>query len=267
MAYRRPEHVVRWSISGFHSWRDCPFRFKIERILRTGSEQSDAMLRGDRIHKLVERYLKGEKGLTFAKLTAAIVADPPIKDGKPAFAASTLAARLASFRGVLDRGRKEYKKKTLAALVEEGFAFNAKWEEQPITDDYRTTNWSPIWLSGKLDHGVFNTPTILEVIDWKTGQIREDEIPKYVEQLDLYALISFLRFPSVEVVRPKLAYLDVGEFYEDRDYTRDEVPALIKVWNKNVKPMFADRSFKPCPNKWCGWCAYGKQRGDGRCKY
>ena len=267
MAYRRPEHVVRWSLSGFHSWRDCPFRFKIERILRTGATSSDAMARGDRIHKLIERFLKGEPRFTFAKLSAAVVADPPMKNGKPAFAAKTLAERFANFKDELEAGRKAYKKKVQGALVEDGFAFDANWIEQPITDDYRTTNWGPIWLSGKIDFGAFPAPTRLDVTDWKTGQIREDEIPKYIEQLELYALVSFLRYPSVEVVTPSLAYLDVGEYYEDRFYERGELPLLIKAWNKRVKPMFADRAFKPCPNKWCGWCAYGKQRGDGRCKY
>lgn len=273
MAYKRPEYVVRWSLSGFHSWRECPFRFKIERILRTGVKSSPPMERGDRVHKLLERYLKGERGLTYAKLSTALSTDPPTKEDRttgeriPTLSVDTLAKRLVKFRPLLERGRKAYKKKILPALVEDGFAFNAAWEEKPITDDFRTTDWRPIWLSGKIDFAEFATPDRLDVIDWKTGSLREEDIPKYNEQLDLYALVSFLRFPAVESVYPRLAYLDAGEFYDGRPYERGEVPALIKVWNKNVKPMFADRSFRPTPNRWCGWCAYGQARGDGRCKY
>lgn len=270
MAFQRKMYAQRWSISGYHGHRECAFRFFIERIERTGAGSSYPLERGDFIHKQVERYLRSEKGFTYPKLEDAIASMPPMKQDKPSMKRETILKRLKYFKPTFDRGRKEFKKKTLGALVESPFAFNADWVEQPITDDYRTTNWGPIWLSGKIDHEVFIEPTVLEITDWKTGQIRVEEVPKYIEQLELYALVEFLRFPFVEAVRPRLAYLDAGAFYgEDQEYERSDklITKLKKRWSKAVAPMLADRTFKPTPNQWCGWCLYGQQRGDKRCKY
>lgn len=266
MAYKKEMKVVRWSLSGYQSHRGCPFRYAIERILRTGV-QGYPLERGDYIHNQIERFLKSESGFTYKMFETSILNKPPLRNGKPTIARDTLAKRLAYFKPTFTEARKAYKKKIGGALIEEPFAFDSSWNEQPITDDYRTTNWGPIWLSGKLDYGIFLQPDYLRIDDWKTGQIWKDEIPKYEEQLDLYALVGFLKYPFVNVIQPRLAWLDVGEFYVVRKYEREELPKLKKRWSKAVKPMLADRTFAPLPNRWCGYCPYGQERGDKRCKH
>jgi hypothetical protein len=86
---------------------------------------------------------------------------------------------------------------------------------------------------------------------------------------------ALLLYPHLERVRPRLAYLDLGVEYpaegdEAIEFTREQLPALLKTWEKRVKPMFTDKRFAPRPNNNCRWCyfrASNAAAGGGQCQY
>jgi CRISPR/Cas system-associated exonuclease Cas4 (RecB family) len=116
------------------------------------------------------------------------------------------------------------------------------------------------------------------VTDWKTGKFRPESQEEYLEQLDLYGLGALLIYagrPGL-VVRPRLVYTDLGRIYPNCvdepvvEYRPEDLPKLKKTWEKRVKPMLADKTFAPKPNKYCYSCHYrasNKANGGGQCKF
>lgn len=144
------------------------------------------------------------------------------------------------------------------ATTEEQWAFDKDWNE---------VDWfaAEAWLRVKTDIHSFDLKSnTLIVIDNKTGKIREE----HLEQLKLYALGGFLKFPTVEFVDVRLWYLDqAAEVPEEpKVYSRSELPALKAYWLKETKAMLADTRFAPKPGYGCRYCFFSKSKG-GPCAY
>lgn len=145
------------------------------------------------------------------------------------------------------------------AVAEENWGFRASWEwigrEGWFGDD--------VWFRAKTDVRLLYDDDTLLLGDWKTGK-------KYFsneEQIELFALAGYRRFPTVTEVDTRLWYIDVEDDNEiQRVYTPKELEAIQKDWTKRVVPMFKDRRFAPTPNDKCGWCPFTKAKG-GPCKF
>lgn len=48
-----------WSVSGYNNWRECAYRYMLQKVWKFRSPAHPAMERGTRIHKLFEELLKG----------------------------------------------------------------------------------------------------------------------------------------------------------------------------------------------------------------
>ena len=144
------------------------------------------------------------------------------------------------------------------ATCEDQWAYDKDWNE---------VEWfaKNAFLRIKTDIYSLNLATnTLLCVDNKTGKVREE----HLEQLDLYALGSFLKFPTVEHVDVRLWYLDQNKEVpeEPKIYNRSEVPKLKAYWMKQVKPMLADTRFAPKPSSNCRYCFFSKAKG-GQCEY
>jgi RecB family exonuclease len=111
----------------------------------------------------------------------------------------------------------------------------------------------------------------LVVIDHKTGSMRDERKAEYMEQLELYGLAGLIKFPDIDIVSPRLWYLDHGIVYpdpveEELEFTQKDKPRLIKMWDKRTKPMLNDTTYTPKPNHGCQWCDFSSAKG-GACKY
>ena len=146
------------------------------------------------------------------------------------------------------------------ATVEQSWGFKKNWEwiGRPgwFGDD--------VWFRAKADVTLLYDDSTLLLIDWKTGK-------KYYtneEQVELFALAGFRRFPEVTEVDTRLLYTDIDPSDNEiqRVYKRNELEAIQKDWTKRVVPMFKDRKFAPTPNQWCHRCAFSKGKG-GPCKF
>lgn len=150
------------------------------------------------------------------------------------------------------------------ATVEQSWGFRKDWAwiGRPgwFGDD--------VWFRAKADAIVVYEDDTALLIDWKTGK-------KYFtneEQIELFALAGFQRYPNLTEVDTRLWYTDIpdpqqtGENEIQRIYSRKDADAIQRDWDKKVIPMFKDRRFAPTPNDKCGWCPFSRVKG-GPCKF
>ena len=137
-------------------------------------------------------------------------------------------------------------------------------EEWAFTKDWKKTewkNWAECWLRVKVDVAV---PRLeddrLLVIDHKTGRERP-----YQDQLELYAVSGFYRYPTVKTIRTEIWFLDKGT-HTQATYTRSAQGGLRDKWERRVVPMFRDKRFAPTPGPSCGWCSFSAKKG-GPCEF
>ena len=220
--------VTAWSYSRYADYKQCPAKFKYKHIERRPDPGSPAMQRGNIIHKAAEEYVKG--------------------------VISKIPTDLIGVKEQLNFLRKA------KAVAEENWGFRIDWEwigrEGWFGDD--------VWFRAKTDVRQLYDDDILLLGDWKTGK-------KYYaneEQIELFALAGFRRFPFVTEVDTRLWYTDADP--EDNEvqrvYTAAELGAIQRDWTKRVVPMFKDKRFAPTPNDKCGWCPFSKAKG-GPCKF
>lgn len=230
--------VTAWSFSRFSDYKACPAKFKYKHLDKLQEPANAAMARGSEIHKLAEDYTNGKL--------------------------RTLPEELKLFKDEFTKLRKEKIK-----MVEEQWAFRADWSQTQWND------WSGCWLRVKLDVAYINVEhNALVPIDHKTGKFRQEKNDEYMLQLNLYGTAGFAQLPTVDVISPRLWYLDHGRVYPDPEQDEDEIEffpkeakSMKKAWEDRVKPMFMDRNFKPTPSDAaCRFCHYRKSNG-GPCKY
>lgn len=130
--------------------------------------------------------------------------------------------------------------------------------------DWEIDEWKSAWLRLKLDVCVFADPTHAIVIDYKTGRKFGNEV-KHAEQLQLYQLVTFLRYPKLEKVTAELWYLDQNETtsvtyqrsqglrFRENFHRRGAMLTSTDVWppNPNI------HSCKYCPYKNTEHCSVG----------
>ena len=235
MVTRKAQQITSWSFSRYSLYRSCPAKAMYKFILKLPDPGSEAMQRGDTIHKLAEAHVKGE-----------------IKN---------LPAELTLFKEEFTALKKQKVK-----FIEESWTFKSDWSQTTWND------WNGAWLRVKLDVAYHNLEhNVLVPIDYKTGKYRDNKNEEYAEQLQLYALAGLKRFPDIDAVVPYLWYLDEGIIYpnppeDDVVYERKDEKYLTKLWEGKVKKMLTDTTFKPTPGDACRFCPYSAAK-NGPCRY
>jgi hypothetical protein len=234
------QKLTAWSFSRYSDYRQCPKKAFFKHIARLKEPGSAAMDRGSEIHTKAEHYVKG----VIARVPKELV---------------LVSDTLKMLKGI-------YKKSRGSIIVEDNWAFKKDWSA--TTWD----NWNDCFVRIKLDFA-YAEGTTLHIGDWKTGKFNEAKNEDYKLQQELYALTGLLKFPQAELVAPKLYYTDAGVVYPRPDtddpefvFTRKDEPRLIKLWDKRVKPMMNDTSFKATPSDKCRFCHYRKAN-DGPCVF
>lgn len=227
--------IDSWSFSRYNVHKECPLKAKFKFIDKLKEPGSPAMDRGNAIHTLAEDYAKG----ALKKLP------PELKLFKEEFADL---------------------KKQKVKFIEEQWTFRQDWSHTAWND------WNGAWLRIKMDAAYINVEhNALVVIDHKTGKYNDRKFAEYEEQLELYGLAGLKQHPTVDVVSPRLWYLDHGIIHPNPEqleieYKRKDEKYLEKLWLSKVKPMLTDTTFKPKPGSACTYCHFKKNNG-GPCKY
>ena len=127
--------------------------------------------------------------------------------------------------------------------------------EWGMDSDWETTAWKGAWLRLKLDAMVMVDKTHAIVIDYKTGRKFSNEV-KHAEQLQLYQLVTFLRYPFLEKVTAELWYLDQNEV-TSFTYTRAQGLRFKDGFNRRGVAALSAISFPPASNAHsCRWCPF-----------
>lgn len=125
-----------WSYSALTAFETCPRRFYLTRVSREVQEpQTDATIWGNKVHKALELYAKGEK---------------------------PLPADLAAFQRYVDKILSYEGKR----VVEEKVALDR---------NLKRTTWMAknVWVRGVIDIGVVGSEKAY-LLDWKTGKRKPD---------------------------------------------------------------------------------------------
>jgi hypothetical protein len=98
------------------------------------------------------------------------------------------------------------------------------------------------------------------LIDWKTGKVRD----KQMDQLELYAVLAFNKFPDIMSIATDMVYLDY-ECVVSHTFKREELPRLEALWKARIKPFVNALEFPANVTPLCGWCSFSSRHFGGPC--
>lgn len=224
-----------WSFSKIGDFEKCKKYFWLkheqkipepERPLKPG-QLEHANDRGSRVHDNCEGYVRGDH------------------DALCPEADKFFGSRIDLLRVLYAQGDVE---------LEGNWGMDAEWN---------IAEWDGAWLRLKLDVLVHLGKHEAVVIDYKTGKKFGNEV-KHMQQLQLYALVTFLRFPHLEKVSSQLWYLDVNEVTE-QVFTRDQALRFRRSFHARGEAITTCTTWPANPNKFsCQWCLYGPEHS-GHC--
>ncbi len=213
--------IKAWSFSRLQNYEQCPARAKHLYIDKVQEEKAQALLRGSAIHKEAENYLRGTGALPHS---------------------------LRQFKNEFAYLRE------VEAKAEEQWAFDSKWKK---TGWYGPKAWLRLVLDANyLDHAEAEE-SMLCVIDYKTGKVRDSE-----DQMNLYSVAGFAKFSMVDFVRVELWYLDAGELVE-KVVPRKDFKKNQKQWEGRAARMMREEIFSPRPSFKCKWCSFNDKHHIG----
>ncbi len=231
--YNEPP-MKAWSFSSLGDFEKCRYYSYLKRVQKIPEpvralppgKTEHANDRGSRIHDQAEQFVRGTL---------------------------KLIPELSKFSIEFDALARSFKRGE--TLLEGEWGMSKDWEEVP---------YAKAWLRLKLDALFFISPTEAVAIDYKTGRIFGNEV-KHAEQLQLYQLVTFLRYPQLETVHTELWYLDHDEV-KTMTYQRNQGLRFRYKWDKRGSAMMDARDFPANPNMFsCRFCMYGP-RGSGVCE-
>jgi hypothetical protein len=274
--------IPQWSFSKIQIFSQCKFRAYLqydqkipepERPLPPGKTEH-ANDRGSRIHEAAEAYVRGNGPLI-----------PELMKFQPEF---------ESLRQLFVEGK---------VCLEDEWAMDRDWapvpwngQWEPVEKDRLTATqigdsrkvaklpargkdgeavqvgkqlylWVDSWLRLKLDALIFLSPFEAVAVDYKTGKRFGNEI-KHAEQTQLYQLVSFLRYPKLEIIHTELWYLDVDERAHSV-FTRQQGMRFLPSMTKKGRAITECLDFPPSPSIFgCqkAYCPYGTwEGGTGHC--
>ncbi len=143
-------------------------------------------------------------------------------------------------------------------------------EDWGFTKDWTTTGWwdDDVWLRVKLDYLEWLDPekTAVWIKDYKTGRKDGNEV-KHSQQMQLYVVATFMRYPDVQVVKATFEYLDHGKV-TTRTYSRKQAMGFMANFDRRGKALTEATKFTPKPSRIaCRWCPFGPNKGNGSCEY
>lgn len=232
--------IKQWSASKLKTFSQCKLRAQLqygqkipepERPLPPGKTEH-ANDRGSRIHLDAENFVQGVKG-------------------------SVITSELEKFRPELESLRQLYADGKVS--VEGDWAYAKDWTPVGWRD-------ADAWLRAKLDVIVHLSEQEAVIIDYKSGSKFGNEVG-HMQQMQIYQLISFLRFPKLEHITVELWYVDQkDEAITQASFTRAQGMKLKHSIERQAHALTDCMVFPASPNIFsCKYCPYGP-RGTGHCE-
>lgn len=223
------------SFSLIKDFEACPYRVYLSHVEKApqpdhSDDPKHPLVRGDRVHKEAEAYIRGEGPLT--------------KDLRK------FEQRLTELAERYAEGRVE---------VERKWAFDEHW------DPCDWHNGVVRMITDVTEHLDDETKG-LRTTDWKAGKSFNKDV-EHTQQRQIYAIGAFMRYPHIQFVEVTHAYLDEGKEKTSR-YTRANLPHLLPSWQKRIDRIRGALTFQPKANRGnCRFCDFGVNVGTGACPY
>jgi RecB family exonuclease len=220
--------ITSTSYSKLLDFEACKYRAKLKHIDRVPEVKSPAADRGTAIHQMAEDFVR-------SKIT-------------------TLPVELKHFRAELEAMQRRFKAGEVSLEGEWGFDKN-----------WAPAAWKTAWLRMKADAVIFLSKSNGVVVDYKTGRRFGNEI-KHGEQVQLYAIATFILYPKLDTIDVELWYIDLDDMIT-QTYRRADALRYVQPFEKRLMKMCTATEFPPNPNIYtCKWCPYNPAKG-GQCIY
>jgi hypothetical protein len=228
--------IPQWSASKLKTFSQCKLRTQLQygqkipeppRELKPGQTEFPNE-RGSRIHLEAENYAQGQGELT-----------PALTKFRPEF---------DSLKQLYADGKVE---------IEQEWAFDRRW----VPVEWRSPD---AWLRAKLDVIVFLSEYEAVIADHKTVKKFGNEV-SHMQQMQIYQLIAFLRYPKLEFITVELWYLDQDDLTQ-ASFTRAQGLRFKPGIERQARALTDCTEFPANPNIFtCKWCPYGPT-GTGHCE-
>lgn len=214
------------SFSRLQVFEQCPRRAFLQFVQRIpeperpGESPAD---RGSRLHLAIEDYICGKT--------------------------DELSEEIEAHRDRIEELREAYKEDHQNVLLEESWHFDEDWNVCEPDD------WDKTKIIMKLDVFQWIEEDEAIAIDWKSGRKHGNEV-KHADQLHLYQLGAFLRYPHLERVHVVLYYIDKNES-TIRTFTREQGMRFLDSFGRRLMNMLEEENFMPKPSlHTCRFCPY-----------
>lgn len=214
-----------WSFSGLKEYEQCPFKRYLNKVGGHRGPQSPAANRGNEYHDAIEKYIDGRSGSL-----------PKIHEASRPF---------------IDALRDRFAEGSI--ILEQNWYIDREWN---TVDESNVISSNDFWAIFIIDCFEFESKTSACITDWKTGKSKNNEM-KHAEQLMLYSIAAFERFPDLEYIKVQCAYVDEGHISLQRGFNRKQVQLFKNQFAKRATIMTTATEFLPKPSKFnCKWCDY-----------
>lgn len=214
--------IDRWSFSRLQVYESCPKRAQLaydERLPEIKRPDGNkAAKRGNRLHEAGEDFIKGKTDV--------------------------LIPELMNFEEEFRHAQN---------IPEGSYSSEQVW--------YFDDQWVPVataqnaWVTLIIDLLVWIHEYEGVVIDFKSGKRYGNEI-KHGQQVQLYQLCTFLRYPETEKVTTEIWYLDKNELYK-QSYMRKQGLRFLNNFHTRGMKLTTDSKFKANPSQYsCRFCPY-----------
>jgi hypothetical protein len=230
--------IQAWSMSRLDVFETCPYRAYLQYVQKIPTpelvpregQSEHPLVRGLRVHTAAERF---------------VIDDINLID------------ELQNFSDAFHLQRAKYRDSPDLCAIEQEWAVDGNWQ---------TTGWSSTtaWGRMKLDYAELNPPE-MTIVDYKTG----NKYPvKHVQQGQLYALVSSIRYPEIEKFHVVFWYLDSGETLK-QSYNRTQLEMFKEDFDRRARTMTTATEFPPKSSNYaCRFCPYGEGKdGNKYCEY
>ena len=222
--------ATSWSFSKLGDFQKCKRYYELKHELKTPEPERQlkpgqlehANDRGSRIHDSCELYVRGHS-------------DDLAPEAEKYFGCQLDFLRVLYSEGIVE--------------LEGNWGMSSEWE---------IVEWDKAWLRLKLDVLVHLDDHTAVIIDYKTGSKWGNEV-KHDQQLQLYAFVTFMRFPLLETIDAQLWYIDKGETTA-KTFTRAQCLRNRRTFEKQGNDIVTCTKWPANPNKFsCQWCLYGPE--------
>ena len=98
---------------------------------------------------------------------------------------------------------------------------------------------------------------VLYLYDYKSGR----QYPSHFDQLDLYAVLGLLHYPSARRAETGAIYIDSGLTGATGSMLREMLDHSRQRWDADLTRMERDTGLDPTPGAHCKRCSYSKYNG------